>query len=181
MSTAAARKNTKGKEEDGKKSDQLDAAYNLLTTRQGIGDNQASANKRKRITSDITTPSSSSKFEAFDTPEQFGRSMIEMLKPPKHQTFPILSDPGMNVTDLMLLLNCLDNILKHDNAIDALGEIGTEVLIAIFDSCEGKLITFRQELAEYNSIKPMVAATLFVAMDKYAKGFTCTTPLVTSS
>jgi hypothetical protein len=143
----------------------LEAAHRTVVDNRGVDDVTSSRAKRKAtaeaLGGDGTPASSSSPNDFFETPEQFGRSFLDLVKKPEIAAFPEV--PDMSLPDFLNLISCVLTPEGHDELVG----IDKSVLIAIFNATERKITKFREELVAALTITGRVAYALFVAMDKY--------------
>lgn len=136
---------------------------------QGLDQNLSSRAKRKLAALQRnSTPSPAGSSSDFATPDQFGQSLLDMVRP-KERWFPVVSD-NMLLTDFLLEISCQIN----DEDLICLEGIDTDVLIQFYKDCD-KITLFRTEMASMD-VNPKVASKLFVAMGKYAASKNTTEP-----
>jgi hypothetical protein len=165
-----AKKNHADKDQE-KQGSMLDAAYNTIMDNKGIDLNQSARDKRKRRSSEITssTPSSTCSSELFDTPEQFGRSLLDLINKPQQVKedfkFTLVND-DISIQEFVGLIGCK---VTDEALLEEFTDIETAVVVAIYNGTENSIMTFRTEMAALQ-VTAKTACSLFVAMSKYAKG-----------
>jgi hypothetical protein len=131
-----------------KQTSMLDAAHNTIMDNMHTDIHQSARDKRKkRHASDmsVSTPSSTSSSDVCETPEQFGRTLLDMINKPQQlqEDFKLtLLNDEISIKEFVVLIAC--NLTEE--ALVEFANVETAVLVAIYNGTENSIMKFRTEM-----------------------------------